>query len=504
MPNSALVRSDGPTDGDFSRAALERVTGSPEIKGNAVSLQFDGPSTFSAWLEAIEMAERFVHFENYVLRDDRVGREFRDVLVEKAREGVEVRVLYDWVGCWATPRKYWKPFRAAGVEVRAFNRPSVRDPLGVLQRDHRKLVCVDGTVAFVGGFCIGIEWAGTRDEPPWRDTGLEVRGPAAAQAAMAFERIWREEGDRVPEDLADGPEEAESVGDCSVWLIEGEPWRARVQRTLQFIAASARQRLWITDPYFVAPRSLSDALTAAARHGVDVRVLVPANNNWPLVGSLSRGGYRPLLKAGVRLFEWQGPMIHAKTSVADGIWCRVGSSNLNAASLLGNWEIDVGVMDASLAGQLEGLFMADLASSVEIVLPGSRSVHTSESVGVMVPHDSHTPLDPEGSLASRLEAVIAAGTGVAPWHMAQLVRAGTTFGGALAGRRTLGREDRTVLGTAAVIVMAAAVTAALFPAVIGWAFAVGSGWIGVVMGVRALAHSRRARIESSPESGDTP
>ncbi len=469
-----------------------------------MSLQFDGPSTFSAWLEAIESAKRFVHFENYVLRDDRVGHRFREVLVEKAREGVQVRVLYDWVGCWATSRRYWKPFRAAGVEVRAFNRPSIRDPLGVLQRDHRKLVCVDGTVAFVGGFCVGVEWAGTRDVPPWRDTGLEVRGPAAAQAAMAFERIWREEGDAIPEDLAEGPESAESVGDCSVWIIEGEPWRARVQRTLQFVAASARQRLWITDPYFVAPRSLSDALTAAARQGVDVRVLVPANNNWPLVGSLSRGGYRPLLQAGVRLFEWQGPMIHAKTSVADGMWCRVGSSNLNAASLLGNWEIDVGVMDASLAGQLEGLFMADLASSVEIVLPGSRSVHTSESVGALLPHDSHTPLDPEGTLASRLEAMIAAGSGVAPLRMAQLVRAGTTFGGALAGRRTLGREDRTVLGTVSVIVLAVAVMAALLPAVIGWAVAVGLGWIGVVMGVRALAHSRRARVESPPEPGDTP
>ncbi|MFV2006230.1 MAG: phosphatidylserine/phosphatidylglycerophosphate/cardiolipin synthase family protein [Longimicrobiales bacterium] len=504
MAKSSLVRSVEPPDGEFSRAALERVTGSAEIRGNAVSLQFDGPSTFSAWLEAIEAAQRFVHFENYVLRDDRVGRKFREVLVRKARDGVQVRVLYDWVGCWATPRKYWKPFRAAGVEVRAFNRPSVRDPLGVLQRDHRKLVCVDGTIAFVGGFCIGIEWAGTRDEPPWRDTGLEVRGPAAAQAALAFERIWSEEGDRVPEELADGPETAERVGDCSVWLIEGEPWRARVQRTLQFVAASVRQRLWITDPYFVAPRSLSDALAAAARQGVDVRVLVPATNNWPLVGSLSRGGYRPLLHAGVRLFEWQGPMIHAKTSVADGMWCRVGSSNLNSASLLGNWEIDVGVMDASLAGQLEGLFMADLASSVEIVLPGSQSVHTSESVGALLPHDSQSPLDPEGTLASRLEAMIAAGTSVAPWHMAQLVRAGTTFGGALAGRRTLGREDRTVLGTVSVIVLAGAVLTALFPVVIGWALAVGLGWIGVVMAVRALAHRRRARIETLPEPGDTP
>ncbi len=470
-----------------------------------MGLQFDGPSTFTAWIEAIQSAKRFVHFENYLLRNDRVGRRFREVLVEKAREGVQVRVLYDWIGSWATPRKYWKPFREAGVEVRAFNRPSVRDPLGVLQRDHRKLVCVDGTVAFAGGFCLGVEWAGTEEEPPWRDTGLEVRGPAAAHAARAFERIWSEEGDPVPEEVEADPAATPRAGDCSVWLIEGEPWRARVQRTLQFVAASVRRRLWITDPYFVAPRSLADALTAAARQGVDVRILVPANNNWPIVGSLSRGGYRPLLEAGVRLFEWQGPMIHAKTSVADGMWCRVGSSNLNAASLLGNWEIDVGVMDASLAGQLEGLFLADLASSVEIVLPGSRSVHRSDSAGALVPHEprSLTPLDPEGTLASRLEEMIAGGTGIAPLRMAQLLRAGTAFGGALAGRRTLGREDRTVLGTVSVIVMAVAVVAGLFPVVVGLALAAGLAWIGVVMGVRAIAHSRRARVESLPGPGET-
>ena len=119
----------------------------------------------------------------------------------------------------------------------------------------------------------------------------------------------------------------------------------------------------------MAPRPVSEALGAAAQAGVDVRILVPAHNNWPIVGSISRGGYRAMLESGVRIFEWQGPMIHAKTSVVDGVWSRVGSSNLNGASLMGNWELDVGVLDRELAGQLEGLFLADLTSSVEIVLP---------------------------------------------------------------------------------------------------------------------------------------
>ena len=275
--------------------------------------------------EAIDEAEHFVHFENYILRDDRIGRVFRDALTAKARQGVPVRVVYDWVGCWATPRRYWKGFREAGVQVRAFNRPNIRDPLGVMQRDHRKLVCVDGRVAFVGGFCVGEEWAGSADAPPWRDTGVEIRGPAAAAATRAFGRVWAEIGDPMPVDLDIDPATVAAVGTTPVWLIEGEPNRTRVFRTLSLVAAHARHRLWITDPYFVAPRPVSEALAAAAANGVDVRVLVPAHNNWPWVGSLSRGGYRFLLEHGVRLFEWQGAMIHAKTSVADGLWCRVGS-----------------------------------------------------------------------------------------------------------------------------------------------------------------------------------
>ena len=227
---------------------LKRATGASRVEGNALRLQFDGPSTFDAWIEAIDGARKYVHFENYILRDDRVGRVFRDALVRKAREGVQVRVLYDWMGCWATRRRYWKPFKEAGIEVRAFNRPSIRDPFGVLQRDHRKIVCVDGTVAFIGGFCVGEEWAGDGKNPPWRDTGVEIRGPAAAVGARAFERIWGQIGAPVSEEVRSDPAQVETVGDTPVWIIEGEPWRSRVYRETQLIAASARERIWVTDP----------------------------------------------------------------------------------------------------------------------------------------------------------------------------------------------------------------------------------------------------------------
>lgn len=478
----------------WSWAEIERATAGPTICGNDIHLHFEGTNTFAAWLEAIESAREFVYFENYLLRDDEVGREFRDALVRKARQGVPVYLIHDWLGCWATPSSYWRPFRRAGVQVRAFNRPAVRlgDPFGVLQRDHRKLVVVDGDIAYVGGMCVGVEWAGTSTEAPWRDTGIEIRGPAARAAALAFERIWTEFDE--PLSLADGLGAAPEEGGTPVWLIEGEPGRARVYRTLQLAASRAREAIWITDAYFVAPRPLSEALAAAAQQGVDVRILVPAHNNWPIVGSLSRGGYRFLMEAGVRIFEWQGPMIHAKTSVVDGTLCRVGSSNLNTASLMGNWELDVGVLDEGFGRQLEGLFLADLASSKEIVIPGRRPAGRARLTGSA--GLSTEPLDPQGSLPSRLERHFRS-LGQAPGRLtlASVVRAGEALGGALAGNRALGREDRTVLGALSILILLLAVVAALLPSLVGWLVAISAGWLGLSTGVRAYVQARRARIE---------
>ena len=473
---------------------LARATGGETISGNHLTLQFDGPVTFGMWLESIAEAKKFVYFENYLVRDDSIGRDVRAGLIRKAREGVPVYVIYDWLGCWATPRKFWKPLREAGAKVMAFNPPTAAlgNPFGALQRDHRKLVVVDGEVAHLGGLCVGNEWAGTDRKAPWRDTGVQIRGPAALAAARAFEAMWN----RIAEPIfhaATLPEQIEPDG-TPVWLIEGEPARARVYRTLHLAASRARRSIWITDAYFVAPKSLSEALSAAAQQGVDVRILVPAHNNWPIVGSMSRGGYRNLLEAGVRLFEWQGSMIHAKTSVVDGIWCRVGSSNLNAASLLGNWELDVGVLDADLGTQLQGLFLADLASAVEIVLPGGPAIGgrpVSTALGM-----SAESLDPNEPLSARLERRIRE-MGAAPGRLslASVVRAGEVLGDALAGNRTLGREDRTVLGMLSITVVSIGGVALLLPTLVGFMVAIVALWFGITTGIRAWVQAMRARSE---------
>ena len=231
-------------------------------------------------------------------------------------------------------------------------------------------------------------------------------------------------------------------------------------------------------------------------------ILVPAHNNWPLVGSLARGGYRDFLKAGVRLFEWQGPMIHAKTAVADGVWSRIGSSNLNAASLLGNWEIDIGVLDRKLARQLEGLFLADLASSVEIVLPASRPALQSREKAA---EPEQRPIEPPGRLTDRLEHWRHS-PDRGGWRISDLVRAGSTLGDAIAGRRLLEREARTVLGTAAGILIGLSLLSAFFPRTVAWTFAAVLGWLGLTAGARAWAEAdepARVRHRREPE-GRTP
>jgi cardiolipin synthase A/B len=470
--------------------AVSRAVGSPVVGGNALTLQFEGPAAFDTWVEAIAAAERFVHFENYILRDDPVGRRFRDALVERALAGITVRVLHDWMGCWATPRRFWKPFREAGIEVRAFNRPSFRDPFGLLQRDHRKLVAVDGRVAFLGGFCIGQEWAGTPSSPPWRDTGVEIRGPGAAVAGQTFERIWAETGPPVDPACQVDPASVAPEGESPVWLIEGVPWRTRVYRVTQLMAAAARERIWITDPYFVAPRAVRESLAEAARDGVDVRILVPAHNNWPWVGSLSRSGYRFLLEAGVRIFEWEGPMIHAKTAVVDGSWCRVGSSNLNSASLLGNWELDAGIHDRELASQVQGLFLADLASSVEILLPGAAAARDRARIREA---KGESELIDEPTLAARIRRWGPGAPGAQTLTLADLFRAGSSLGDAIAGSRVIGREDRAVLLALTVTLLTAAVLLALFPRTLAWTLAVVLGWLGGVLAIRGLVQRARAR-----------
>jgi len=353
-------------------SAINRAAGGRPIPGNHVELLIDGPCAYDAMLDVISTATRWIHFENYIIRADTAGRRFADLLARRAREGVHVRVLYDGLGSFATPRKYWRSLRDAGVEVRAFRPLSPIDLVSNFSRNHRKLVVGDGSRAVIGGLCIGCEWTGedAEDGSPWRDTAAEIRGPAAAVLDQAFARTWEIAGGRMPDDDVAG--RVTPQGDAEVRVISGEPGRERTYRVIELLAAGSSSRLWITDAYLVAPPRLFQALRDAAKDGVDVRLLVPGSSDLPLVRNLSRIGYRELLRSGVRIFEWDGPMLHAKTIVADGRWSRVGSSNLNPSSLLGNWELDVLVEDPTLAEAMERQFRLDVARSREVIRRPAR------------------------------------------------------------------------------------------------------------------------------------
>jgi cardiolipin synthase len=467
--------------------AMVRASDAPLIRGNSARLLVDGPIAFSAWTTAISRAERWIHLENYIIRDDRTGRMFRELLAERARDGIRVRVLYDWLGCWATPHRFWRPLRDAGAEVRAFATASVRDPLNVLRRDHRKVVVVDGGYASVAGMCIGDEWAGNVEMgiPAWRDTGVEIRGPVAAAIDRAFARSWAAAGPPLPPDEIPDPETTERAGDVSVRVVEGEPGRSRIYRLSQFVAVGVERRLWITDPYFVTPPAMTEALAAAARDGVDVRILVPAYNNWPIVGGFSRAGYRPLLEAGVRLFEWEGPMIHAKTAVADGVWSRVGSSNLNLASLLGNWELDVAVLDRDFAQEMEELFLHDLQSSVEITLQSAlvrshRFMHRQPVAGGLEGHRNASEV--ESARAARARAPRGRPIGRI---LGRIARASSVLGRALVGQRLVGREDVSWIAAIAIALTVVSLVGFLAPRVIAWPLSALLLWLAIASLFRA-------------------
>jgi len=460
----------------LAEQALSRAAGAPLLAGNHVELLIDAAAHFEAWLAAIRGSQDRVLLENYIIRNDAVGQAFRDALVECAQRGVFVAVVYDWLGCKGQSRdSFWAPLRAAGGQVRAFNPPQFGQPFGWISRDHRKLMVVDGVLGFLSGVCISEKWLGdpAKGVAPWRDTGVALRGPAVSELEHAFAESWASIG--TPLSPFPATPASSEAGSVALRVIATQPATAGMYRLDQLIAAMARKTLWLTDAYFVGIAPYVQALAAAARDGVDVRLLVPGSSDLPMVAGMSRSGYRPLLKAGIRVFEWNGSMLHAKTAVADGLWARVGSSNLNIASWLSNREIDVAVEDAGFARQLAQQYERDLQCATEIVLTPGRwrrhADHVQSSQG-------RTPRTrPMGGSSSRA----AAGA----------LRIANTVGAALTDRRVLGdtATGPLLIGTLVLAVLAA--VAIFWPAVIGWPLGVVATWLALNFGARAWRLRRR-------------
>jgi len=443
-----------------------------------VRLLRDAAENFPAWLEAIRSAERSIFFESYIVGDDPTGREFRDALVAKARAGVRVRVLHDWLG---SPGKlipgFWRPLVAAGASVRTFNPPRFDSPLGWLSRDHRKSICVDGRVAYVSGLCVDAAWLGdpVAGKEPWRDTGIEIRGPGVADVERAFAQVWAVTGAQLGNDELTDPATIPSAGDVLLRVVASAPATAGLMRLDQLIAAIARLRLWLTDAYFVPIPAYVQALCAAARDGVDVRLLVPGASDIPVISPLSRSAYRPLLESGVRVFEWNGTMLHAKTAVADGRWARVGSTNLNLASFIGNYELDVAVEDADFAAAMERQYRDDLMHATEIVLQRRRRSLRP------------VPAQTERSRPRR------APSGSAGRAAAGAVRFGSAVGAAITRPRELMHQDGKIMGIAAAALAVLAAIGVFWPKAIAWPTAAIALWFAIAFLIRAWRGRRDAR-----------
>lgn len=475
--------------------AFSRAAGARRIEGNHIRLLRDAAENYPAWLGAIATAERYVYFENYIIRDDASGRQLAEALADRVRAGVQVCLLYDWMGgVGKTPARYWASLRQAGIDVRCFNPFRLSSPLGWVHRNHRKSLVVDGQVGFITGLCVGDEWVGdpARGITPWRDTGIEVRGPAVAEIEQAFSRVWALVGPPIQHAQRRARQESAATGNVAIRVVASEPNRAEMLLLDQVVASAARETLWLSDAYYAGVPSHVQALCAAALDGVDVRLLVPGATDLPVVRLLSRSGYRPLLEAGVRVFEWNGPMLHSKTAVADGRWARVGSSNLNLASWLANYELDAVVEDVLFAETMTEQYLDDLTNATEVLLRTDRRRFIRRvAPSVRAPAAPSRP---------RLRGRRGGSAGRAA---AGAIRLGNTVTAAATSHGALASQDAGIVAVAGVALIVGAGVAMYWP----WLFAIPFGvliaWIGGALLVRAY-RLRQHRGPPRAAPGATP
>ena len=459
----------------LAERAYSRTSGADAIHGNAVRLLIDATENYPAWLAAIRGAQRSILFEMYIVDDDEIGHEFATALAERARAGVTVKVLVDWLG-GRRGRCAWRALEGSGAEMRLFNAPGFTSPLAWLTRDHRKTITIDDRIGFVSGLCVSKLWEGdpAKRLEPWRDTGIAVEGPAIAALQRAFALVWDVAGESLdPCFLADA-EKIPKAGDVTLRVVAGMPNGPGTYRLDLTIASVARNYLWLTDAYFVGTSAYVGALAAAARDGVDVRLLVPGASDIPMISPVSRAAYKPLLDAGVRVFEWNGTMMHAKCAVADGVWSRVGSTNLNLASWMGNYELDVAVEDRAFALRMADQYTRDLTQATEIVLTRRNRVRRS---------DGTRPFD--GARRSHAGSAGRAAAGA--------VSVGSALSAALTNRRPLGAAEAGLLVKMAIVSLLIGTIAALWPAVIAWPLGALMAWVGVAWLAKAWSLKRKAQ-----------
>jgi len=376
------LKSQSPDAGVLERhlAIEQSLSGDPLSVGNRVMLLEDGKQTYEAMLKAIRAARHHIHVETYIFEADDTGNLFADAFIAKAQAGVKVRVIYDAVGCIKTPKEFFKRMADGGVELLEFN-PILKGGIDELnQRDHRKLTIVDGRIAFLGGINIsdvyGASSGGSsrmRDEPvekrPWRDLQSSVEGPAVNELQRVFLTQWARRRKEAPiEDRAYYPTQPQA-GPHVVRVMAGSPADEGINDVYAAMISAidnAEKEVRIINPYFVPHEDLRRALREAAQRGVEVTLILPAHSDSWITYYAGRSYYGELLDAGVKIYERRDRILHAKSATVDGVWTTIGTTNLDWRSLLYNDEINVVVLGADFAGQLNAVFRKDIANSEAI------------------------------------------------------------------------------------------------------------------------------------------
>jgi len=378
-----LKQEAGPTDIlERHMRQVEKITGSPLIHGNRVRLLRDGPETFAAMTQAIRQAQLHIHLETFIIQDDEVGRPLADLLLEKQAEGVQVKLIYDSIGSRTTPRAFFERMRDGGIQVYEFNPADPLDLVGkwtLNNRDHRKILVVDGKVAFTGGINFYRVYAGSpssgaargsgNEEYYWRDTHVRIEGPAVAEFQKLFLQMWslRKEKEKFRPDFFPP---LENRGDTLVQVISSTPDQPvpNIYATYMSAILNAEKTIHITQAYFVPDDEMLEALSRSAQQDVDVKIIVPGVSDFWMPIYAGRSKYSNLLKSGVKLYERRGALLHSKTAVIDGVWSTVGSSNLDSRSFLHDAEVNAIILGTDFAEKMEEMFEADLAESDEVIL----------------------------------------------------------------------------------------------------------------------------------------
>jgi len=367
--------TDNATEGELLAEHLAHVEGAlaaPLVLGNEARVLIDGPATHRAMFRAIAEARRHIHLETYILETGEPGERLAALLTERRAAGVEVRVLYDGVGSLATPPEYFERLKAAGIEVCEFNPVNpLRRAVGwrLNNRDHRKLLVVDGRVAFTGGINIsgvysagssGSSRAGLLVEEGWRDTHVAVEGPVVSEFQQLFLASWRRQRCSAPP-VGDYVAPERPRGDKAMRLLAADPEVGRSDFYVALLSAieHARRRVWITNGYFVPDDGMLQGLIGAARRGVDVRLVLPGFSDFWAPFHAGRSHYAALLAAGVRILERHDALLHAKTAVIDGVWSSIGSTNLDWRSFVHNYEVDLLLLDPAFGREMEQMFHRD-------------------------------------------------------------------------------------------------------------------------------------------------